>query len=54
MKDNEQNFDELKKYASKWAFYNNDVELGKDPILVNFETSDLLEFLLKNSRLPFE
>lgn len=35
MKDNEQNFDELKKYASKWAFYNNDVPTAKDePILV--------------------
>lgn len=35
MKDNEENFDKLKKYASKWAFYNNDVEFGKDPILVD-------------------
>lgn len=51
MKDNEQNFDELKKYASKWAFYNNDVELDKDPILVDFETTDLLDFLLKNCSL---
>lgn len=35
MKDNEQNFDELKKYASKWAFYNNDVPTKDDePILV--------------------
>lgn len=35
MKDNEENFDKLKKYASKWAFYNNDVEEGEDPILVD-------------------
>lgn len=36
MKDNEQNFDELKKYASKWAFYNNDVASKDDkPILVD-------------------
>lgn len=35
MKDNEENFDKLKKYASKWAFYNNNVERGQDPILVN-------------------
>jgi len=34
MKNNEENFDKLKKYASKWAFYNNDVERGKEPILV--------------------
>ena len=51
MKENEHNFDELKKYASKWAFYSNDVELGKEPVLVNFETSDLLELLLQNSKL---
>lgn len=35
MKENEENFNQLKKYASKWAFYNNDVERGQDPILVN-------------------
>lgn len=36
MKDNEQNFDKLKKYASKWAFYNNDVASKEDdPILVD-------------------
>lgn len=36
MKNNEENFDKLKKYASKWAFYNNDVA-SKDepPILVD-------------------
>lgn len=36
MKHNEENFDKLKKYASKWAFYNNDVERKEDPpILVD-------------------
>lgn len=36
MKENEQNFDKLKKYASKWAFYNNDVPSKDDkPILVD-------------------
>lgn len=35
MKDNEENFDKLKKYASKWAFYNNDVPKGTDPVLVD-------------------
>lgn len=35
MKDNEENFDKLKKYASKWAFYNNDVKMGEEPILVD-------------------
>ena len=36
MKQNEENFDKLKKYASKWAFYNNDVERKEDPpILVD-------------------
>lgn len=36
MKDNEENFDKLKKYASKWAFYNNDVASKDDePILVD-------------------
>lgn len=36
MKDNEENFDKLKKYALKWAFYNNDVPSKKDkPILVD-------------------
>lgn len=36
MKDNEANFDKLKKYASKWAFYNNDVASKEDdPILVD-------------------
>lgn len=35
MKDNEENFDNLKKYAKKWAFYNNDVERGQEPILVD-------------------
>lgn len=36
MKNNEANFDKLKKYASKWAFYNNDVP-SKDnkPILID-------------------
>ena len=51
MKENEQNFDELKKYADKWAFYSNDVELGKEPILINYETSDLLGWLLQKSKL---
>lgn len=51
MKNNEQNFDKLKEYASKWAFYSNDVELGNEPILVNFETPDLLELLLQNCKL---
>ena len=51
MKNNEQNFDELKKYASKWAFYDNDVELGEEPLLVNFDVPDLLEWLLKNCQL---
>ena len=36
MKENEENFDKLKKYASKWAFYNNDVASKEDePILVD-------------------
>ena len=36
MKDNEDNFDKLKKYASKWAFYNNDVPRKEDkPILID-------------------
>ena len=35
MKDNEANFDKLKKYASKWAFYNNDVPFGTDPVLID-------------------
>ena len=36
MKDNEANFDQLKKYASKWAFYNNDVASKDDkPILID-------------------
>ena len=36
MKHNEENFDKLKKYASKWAFYNNDVPTkDDDPILVD-------------------
>lgn len=50
MKDNEHNFDELKKYASKWAVYNNDVELGQEPILVDFQTPDLLEWILQKSQ----
>lgn len=36
MKNNEENFDKLKKYASKWAFYNNDVPRKEDkPILID-------------------
>lgn len=36
MKENEANFDKLKHYASKWAFYNNDVPSEKDkPILID-------------------
>ena len=35
MKDNEANFDKLKSYASKWAFYNNDVERGQEPKLID-------------------
>lgn len=36
MKNNEENFDKLKHYASKWAFYNNDVPDVKDkPILID-------------------
>lgn len=36
MKYNEETFDKLKKYASKWAFYNNDVPSIKDkPILID-------------------
>ena len=36
MKDNEENFDKLKKYASKWAFYNNDVPSKENkPILID-------------------
>ena len=36
MKNNEENFDTLKKYASKWAFYNNDVPRKEDkPILID-------------------
>jgi predicted ABC-type ATPase len=36
MKENEANFDKLKKYASKWAFYNNDVPRKEDkPILID-------------------
>ena len=36
MKHNEENFDVLKKYATKWAFYNNDVARKEDkPILVD-------------------
>lgn len=51
MKDNEKNFDVLKKYASQWALYSNDVEFGKEPILVDFETKNLLEWLLQNCKL---
>lgn len=36
MKDNEENFDKLKHYASKWAFYDNDVPSEADlPILID-------------------
>lgn len=36
MKENEEAFDKLKKYASKWAFYNNDVPSIKDkPIMID-------------------
>lgn len=36
MKENEEAFDELKKYATKWAFYNNDVPTKDDsPILID-------------------
>lgn len=36
MKNNEENFDKLKHYASKWAFYNNDVPNKEDkPILID-------------------
>ncbi|MBQ2175363.1 MAG: zeta toxin family protein [Alphaproteobacteria bacterium] len=36
MKDNEANFDKLKHYATKWAFYNNDVAHKEDkPILID-------------------
>ena len=36
MKNNEENFDKLKKYASKWAFYNNDVPSKENkPILID-------------------
>lgn len=36
MKHNEENFDALKHYASKWAFYNNDVPTKDDaPILID-------------------
>lgn len=36
MKDNEENFDKLKHYASKWAFYNNDVPSKENkPILID-------------------
>lgn len=36
MKHNEENFDILKKYATKWAFYNNDVPTKDDsPILID-------------------
>lgn len=51
MKDNECNFDELKKYASKWAFFSNDVDLDTEPILINFKVPDLLEWLLKSCRV---
>lgn len=51
MKDNEKNFDQLKKYASKWAFYSNDVEFGQDPVLIDYEVPNLLEWLLQNCKL---
>lgn len=51
MKDNEKNFDELKQYASKWAFYSNDVDLGKEPLLIDFENQNLLELLLQKCQL---
>lgn len=36
MKNNEENFDKLKHYASKWAFYNNDVPSKENkPILID-------------------
>ena len=36
MKHNEENFDKLKHYASKWAFYNNDVPSKENkPILID-------------------
>ena len=35
MKDNEQNFDKLKKYASKWAFFDNSkTKKGEKAVLV--------------------
>ena len=48
MKDNEMNFDQLKKYASKWAFYSNDVDFGQEPVLIDYEVPNILEWLLQN------
>lgn len=35
----------------KWAFYSNDVDLEKEPILIDFETQNLLEWMLKKCQL---
>lgn len=35
MKDNEENFDKMKKYVKKWSFYDNNVAKGTPPIKVD-------------------
>lgn len=35
MKHNEENFDALKHYATKWSFYSNDVKEGQPPLLID-------------------
>ena len=50
MTDNEINFDKLKKYASKYGFYSNDVKLDTEPILIDFGVPDLLKFLCQKCK----
>ncbi len=50
MTDNEINFDILKKYASKYGFYSNDVKIGTDPILIDFGVPDLFQEIYKKCK----
>lgn len=50
MINNEANFDKLKSYASKYAFYNNDVKLDNEPVLVNFGGPELFEWVYRQCK----
>ena len=50
MKENEINFDILKRYASKYGFYSNDVGLDESPVLVDFQVPDLFNYLYKKCK----